>query len=74
MGLIPDVANAREAATGWRKKFYSICRTWMAGHRPAVASLLDGYLLLAGLATPLVISVHSVVSLGLRDGAVAGMA
>ncbi len=36
MGLIPDVANAREVATGWRKKLYTVLAHGMAGH--AIAS------------------------------------
>ena len=63
MGMIPDLATLRDRATtrgarvfygilamGWRNS----ARHW---HRYETA-----YLLLAGLATPLVISVHSVVS------------
>jgi Ni/Fe-hydrogenase subunit HybB-like protein len=63
LGMIRDLATLRDRATvRWRKLFYGIlamgwrnsARHW---HRYETA-----YLLLAGLATPLVISVHSVVS------------
>jgi molybdopterin-containing oxidoreductase family membrane subunit len=63
MGMIPDLATLRDrASTPWRKSIYGVlamgwrnsARHW---HRYEMA-----YLLLAGLATPLVISVHSVVS------------
>ncbi len=61
-GLIPDVANAREASSGWRRKFYSVMSLGWQGSDRQWYHFMTGYLLLAGLATPLVISVHSVVS------------
>jgi molybdopterin-containing oxidoreductase family membrane subunit len=62
VGLIPDLAIARDRATGVKKLLYTILslgwrgtsREWKAHNR----SVLH----LAGLATPLVLSVHSVVS------------
>jgi len=63
IGLLPDLATVRDRAQpGWRRRllsFFSLgwngsCRTW---HRYEVV-----YLLLAGLAAPLVVSVHSIVS------------
>jgi molybdopterin-containing oxidoreductase family membrane subunit len=63
VGLLPDLATVRDrAAPGWRRNvlsFFSLgwdgrYRTW---HRYEMV-----YLLLAGLATPLVVSVHSIVS------------
>jgi molybdopterin-containing oxidoreductase family membrane subunit len=63
VGLLPDLATVRDRAqAGWRQKiisFFSLgwnnsYRTW---HRYELV-----YLLLAGLATPLVVSVHSIVS------------
>jgi molybdopterin-containing oxidoreductase family membrane subunit len=63
VGLIPDLATLRDRLRpGWYRRlvgFFSLgwngaCRHWQ---RYEVA-----YLLLAGLATPLVVSVHSVVS------------
>ncbi|MGD0484460.1 MAG: NrfD/PsrC family molybdoenzyme membrane anchor subunit [Gemmatimonadales bacterium] len=62
MGLIPDVAAVRDQAVGWRKKVYGLVslgwknsdREWLHFGRM--------YLYLAALATPLVLSVHSVVS------------
>ena len=62
MGLIPDVANAREAATGWRKKFYTVLAMGWQGTDRQWRHYSMAYLLMAGLATPLVVSVHSVVS------------
>jgi Ni/Fe-hydrogenase subunit HybB-like protein len=62
MGLIPDVATARDESTGWRKVIYNaVCLGWQ-GSDDQWRHFSGVYLLLAGLATPLVISVHSVVS------------
>ena len=60
-GLIPDVANVREVATGWRKKLYTILAMGWQGSDRQWRHFSMAYLLLAGLATPLVLSVHSVV-------------
>lgn len=63
IGLIPDLATVRDRTpAGWRKRLFAwfalgwngSFRTW---HRYEMV-----YLLLAGLATPLVVSVHSIVS------------
>ncbi len=63
MGLIPDVANARDAAQpGWRKTMYSTLALGWKGTDEQWRHFQMAYLLLAGLATPLVLSVHSVVS------------
>jgi len=56
------VANAREVATGWRKKLYTIVALGWQGSDRQWRHFSMAYLLLAGLATPLVLSVHSVVS------------
>jgi Ni/Fe-hydrogenase subunit HybB-like protein len=61
-GLIPDVANAREVATGWRKQLYTIVAMGWQGSDRQWRHFSMAYLLMAGLATPLVLSVHSVVS------------
>jgi len=61
-GLIPDLANAREAASGWRKTLYSILSFGWQGTDRQWRNFSTVYLLLAGFATPLVLSVHSVVS------------
>ncbi len=62
MGLIPDVAAARDAASGWRRTFYRLLSLGWQGTDEQWRHFSVAYLLLAGLATPLVISVHSVVS------------
>jgi Ni/Fe-hydrogenase subunit HybB-like protein len=62
MGLIPDVASARDAAVGWRRRFYGMLSLGWHGTVEQWRHFSMAYLLMAGLATPLVISVHSVVS------------
>jgi molybdopterin-containing oxidoreductase family membrane subunit len=62
MGLIPDIAAVRDLATGWRKKLYQITSIGWTGNNEQWRHYTRGYLYLAALATPLVLSVHSVVS------------
>jgi len=62
MGLIPDIAAVRDMATGWRKKLYALCALGWRGTNEQWRHYTRGYLYLAALATPLVLSVHSVVS------------
>jgi molybdopterin-containing oxidoreductase family membrane subunit len=62
MGLIPDVAALREKAVGWRKKLYEITSVGWRGTDQQWRHYTRAYLYLAALATPLVLSVHSVVS------------
>ncbi len=63
VGLIPDLATLRDrATTRSRRWFYGLFALgWRGSHRHW-KRYEKAYLLLAGLATPLVISVHSVVS------------
>ena len=64
VGMIPDLATLRDRSRrGWARVAYGVLAMGWRGsarhwHRYEVA-----YLLLAGLAAPLVVSVHSVVSL-----------
>lgn len=62
-GLIPDLATLRDRAkTKMRKFFYGILALgWRGGNRQWKHYEM-AYLLLAGISTPLVLSVHSVVS------------
>lgn len=61
-GLIPDLAIIRDRSKGLRKKIFSILALGWSGKTGQWLSYTRGYMLFAGLATPLVISVHSVVS------------
>src|SRR5216117_2484348 len=62
LGLIPDIAAARDLATGGRKKWYARTAMGWRGTNEQWRHYSRGYLYLAALATPLVLSVHSVVS------------
>jgi len=64
VGLIPDIAAARDRAAdgSWRKKLYSALSLGWLGSDSQWRHYNRAYLFLAGLATPLVLSVHSVVS------------
>ena len=73
VGLIPDVATLRDRARSKFARFSygALAMGWRGSaihwHRYRTA-----YLLLAGLATPLVVSVHSVVSLDFTGGIIPG--
>ncbi len=63
IGLVPDLASVRDRATAkWRRKIYGWLSHGWNGSNRAWSRYETTYLLLAGLATPLVISVHSIVS------------
>jgi molybdopterin-containing oxidoreductase family membrane subunit len=62
VGLVPDLAAVRDKVSGWRKKVYAICSLGWTGADNQWRHYTRGYLYLAALATPLVLSVHSVVS------------
>jgi Ni/Fe-hydrogenase subunit HybB-like protein len=72
IGLIPDIASVRDRAQGIRKFMYNFfsmgwngsTRTW---HRYEMVSLI-----LAGISTPLVFSVHSIVSMDFATSLVPG--
>lgn len=73
VGLIPDLAAMRDKSRKhWQKVIYGILAMGWRGsahhwHRYEMA-----YLLLAGLATPLVVSVHSIVSFDFAVGLLPG--
>ena len=61
-GLLPDLAIIRDRATGFRKKIFTVLSFGWTGRMEHWRHYTRGYLFFAALATPLVISVHSVVS------------
>jgi len=72
VGLIPDLATLRDRATKVRKKvlgFFAL--GWRGGNRQW-QHYEKAYLMLAGLATPLVLSVHSVVATDFATSMVPG--
>lgn len=61
-GLLPDLAIIRDRSHGMRKKIFKVLSLGWSGKTGQWINYSRAYLLFAGLATPLVISVHSVVS------------
>jgi molybdopterin-containing oxidoreductase family membrane subunit len=73
MGLLPDLATLRDRArTRGKRIAYGLFALGWRGEARHWHRYETAYLLLAGLATPLVISVHSVVSLDFSFGLVPG--
>ncbi|MAG56055.1 MAG: hydrogenase [Planctomycetes bacterium] len=62
IGMIPDLATIRDRATGFRKKIMGWLSLGWDGAARTWARYEVACVLLAALATPLVVSVHSVVS------------
>src|SRR5216110_2615782 len=62
VGLVPDVAALRDQSTGIKKKIYTVLALGWEGSDSQWRHYRRAYGLLAALATPLVLSVHSVVS------------
>ena len=63
LGLVPDLASLRDTAKSKTKRFvYGIFALGWRGSGRHWAEYKWAYLLLAGLSTPLVLSVHSIVS------------
>ncbi|KAA3614574.1 MAG: hydrogenase [Planctomycetota bacterium] len=62
VGLLPDLATARDRARGIRKKIFGFFSLGWTGSARTWVRYEMACLLLAALATPLVVSVHSVVS------------
>src|ERR1700737_4792928 len=63
VGLIPDLATLRDRAVeGWKQKTFGLLAMGWRGSARHWHPYQSAFLLLAGLATPLVLSVHSVIS------------
>ena len=69
LGMLPDLATMRDRARGRGKRIaYGLLALGWRGEARHWARHETSYLLLAGLATPLVISVHSVVAMDFAIG------
>src|SRR6201997_5543773 len=63
IGLIPDLATMRDSAPHlWQRRVYGVLALGWRGSAIHWHRYQKAYLLLAGLATPLVLSVHTIVS------------
>ena len=73
VGLIPDLATLRDRAKSvWWKRIYGAGALGWRGAARHWEHYETAYLLLAGLATPLVVSVHTVVSFDFAVGVIPG--
>jgi Ni/Fe-hydrogenase subunit HybB-like protein len=72
-GLIPDFATLRDRAKGWlRPRLYGLLALGWRGSGRHWHNYETGYLMLAGLATPLVVSVHTIVSFDFATSVIPG--
>ena len=62
LGLMPDIAAARDRITDWRRQVYRVLSLGWLGTDRQWRHYMALYGFFAALATPLVVSVHSVVS------------
>ena len=62
VGIVPDAASLRDASTGLRRRFYALLAFGWRGTDDEWRHYTRAYGLFATLASPLVVSVHSVVS------------
>jgi Ni/Fe-hydrogenase subunit HybB-like protein len=73
LGLIPDLAATRDAARHlWQRRLFGFFALGWRAEARQWEHLRQGYLILAGLATALVVSVHSIVSLDFASSIVPG--
>ena len=71
-GLVPDMATIRDRATGLRRRIYSALSFGWQGTARQWQRFESISLVLAGLSTPLVLSVHSVVSFDFATSVIPG--
>jgi molybdopterin-containing oxidoreductase family membrane subunit len=72
IGLIPDLATVRDRSRGLRRRVFSILSLGWTGSSRTWSRYETVYLLLAGLATPLVVSVHTIVSMDFATSVIPG--
>ncbi|MEJ7778332.1 MAG: NrfD/PsrC family molybdoenzyme membrane anchor subunit [Daejeonella sp.] len=71
-GLLPDIATIRDRATGLRRRIYSILSFGWNGSVKTWQRFELVSLILAGVSTPLVLSVHTIVSMDFATSLVPG--
>ncbi|MFN3403562.1 MAG: NrfD/PsrC family molybdoenzyme membrane anchor subunit [Cytophagaceae bacterium] len=72
IGLVPDFATIRERATGVRRVIYGALSLGWDGSAKAWSRYEAVSLVLAGLSTPLVLSVHTIVSMDFATSVIPG--
>ncbi|HTH81707.1 MAG TPA: NrfD/PsrC family molybdoenzyme membrane anchor subunit, partial [Mucilaginibacter sp.] len=63
IGLLPDIASIRDRGKGWYRRIYSVLSFGWTGSVKTWQRFETVSLILAGVATPLVLSVHTIVSM-----------
>ncbi|MFD2965098.1 MULTISPECIES: NrfD/PsrC family molybdoenzyme membrane anchor subunit [Olivibacter] len=71
-GLLPDIATVRDRATGLRRRIYSILSFGWTGNVKTWQRFEIVSLILAGISTPLVLSVHTIVSMDFATSVIPG--
>lgn len=71
-GLVPDLATVRDRAKGFRKKMYEIFSFGWTGSAKHWQRWEALSLVLAGISTPLVLSVHTIVSFDFATSVIPG--
>ena len=73
VGLIPDLATIRDrSGPGWKKRITGLLSLGWDGSARTWLRYETVYMLLAGLATPLVFSVHTIVSMDFATSVIPG--
>jgi Ni/Fe-hydrogenase subunit HybB-like protein len=73
VGMIPDLATLRDrAAKPWKRRLYGLLSFGWDGSQRTWSRYETLCLVLAGLATPLVVSVHSIVSMDFATSVIPG--
>ena len=62
IGLIPDMAELRSRIPGWRRRLYGFLSLGWTGSDLQWSHYMALYSILAGIAIPMTVSVHSIVS------------
>jgi Ni/Fe-hydrogenase subunit HybB-like protein len=71
-GLVPDFATVRDRAKGFRRKVYNVLSFGWTGSAKHWSRFESLSLILAGLSTPLVLSVHTIVSFDFATSVIPG--
>ncbi len=71
-GLLPDIATIRDRATGIRRRIYSVMSFGWTGNVKTWQRFEAVSLILAGVSTPLVLSVHTIVSMDFATSVIPG--
>jgi Ni/Fe-hydrogenase subunit HybB-like protein len=71
-GLLPDIATIRDRATGLKRKIYSVFSFGWSGNVKTWQRFETVSLILAGISTPLVLSVHTIVSMDFATSVIPG--